>query len=99
MGILDSISGFFGSIPGAGQLYTTFARWIFVILAIYILVRAIRSLLSTKTPSEIWAYLSLPNGEIRALSHWENVIGRSKTVDVPIDVMTVSRNHGTLVRD
>ena len=99
MGILDSISGFFGSIPGAGQLYTTFARWIFVILAIYILVRAIRSLLSTKTPSEIWAYLSLPNGETRALSHWENVIGRSKTVDVPIDVMTVSRNHGTLVRD
>lgn len=97
--LLDSISGFFKSIPGGGQLYTTFARWIFVILAVYILVRAIRSLLSTKTPSEIWAYLSLPNGETRPLSHWENVIGRSKTVDVPIDIMTVSRNHGTLVRD
>ncbi len=99
MSIFNKISDFFSSIPGGGQLYTTFARWGFVILAFYILVRAIRSLLSTKVPSEIWAYLSLPNGEIRPLSHWENIIGRSKTVDVPIDILTVSRNHGTLVRD
>lgn len=96
---MKGISGFFESIPAVSNLYTTVSRWVFIFLAFSILLRAIRSLLYTKTPSEIWAYLSLPDGQTRALSHWENVIGRSKSVDVPIDIMTVSRNHGTLVRN
>lgn len=97
--LVGNIGNLFSGVPTIGGIYTTIARWVFVFLAIYILLRAIRSLLSTKTPSEIWAYLSLPDGETKPLAHWENVIGRSQTVDVPIDIMTVSRNHGTLVRD
>ena len=95
--LVGNIGNLFSGVPTIGGIYTTIARWVFVFLAIYILLRAIRSLLSTKTPSEIWAYLSLPDGETKPLAHWENVIGRSQTVDVPIDIMTVSRNHGTLV--
>lgn len=97
--LMGNVGNLFSGIPTAGATFTTVVRWVFVLLAIYILVRAIRSLLSTKIPTEIWAYLSLPDGETKALSHWENVIGRHKSVDVPIDIMTVSRNHGTLVRD
>ena len=95
----DDPMAFVSSIPTASALFTSVARWVLMILCFYVLMRAIIALLSTKTPSEIWAYLSLPDGSSRAISHWENVIGRSKTVDIPIEVPTVSRNHGTLVRD
>ncbi|MEG0575568.1 MAG: FtsW/RodA/SpoVE family cell cycle protein [Anaerovoracaceae bacterium] len=96
---MESISNVIGKYPLFGTFYTSVARWVFVVLAIYILVRAIRSLLATKNLSEIWAYLSLPDGSSKPLMHWENVLGRGKGSDVDIDFMTVSRNHGTLVRD
>ncbi|MEE1038071.1 MAG: FtsW/RodA/SpoVE family cell cycle protein [Eubacterium sp.] len=110
MDILKSITDSFSSIgmlfehilsngPTVGDLYTTVARWIFVILALYILTRAIRSLLSTRIPHEIWGYITLPDGDAKPVAHWENVLGRSKNVDIHIDYPTVSRSHGTLVRD
>jgi cell division protein FtsW len=86
-------SGFF---PDA---YTTIARWIFVILALFIFIKSIRSLWAARGASEIWAYLILPDGTHTPLTHWESVIGRSKSADVVVDIMTVSRNHGLLVRD
>lgn len=97
--LMKSLASLFESHPLIATYYTTVARWVFVFLAILILVRSISSLLAAKNPSEIWAYLSLPNGEAVPLSHWENVLGRAKSCDVMIDFMTVSRNHGTLVRD
>lgn len=100
--IIDSFfndpKAFLSSIPSSSALYTSAVRWILMILSFYILMRAIIALLSTKTPSEIWAYLSLPDGSSKPIRHWENVIGRSKTVDIPIEIPTVSRNHGSLVR-
>lgn len=97
--LLSNIGNLFLNIPTLKELYTASARWIFVILALYIVTRAIRSLLSTKVPNEIWAYISVNDGEAVPVKHWENVIGRSKHVDIPVDVMTVSRSHGSLVRD
>lgn len=96
---MKTLSALFRSHPALATYYTTIARWIFVALAVFILVTAIRSLLSGKNPSEIWAYLTLPDGSIQPLSHWENVLGRARSADVVIDIMTVSRNHGTLVRN
>ncbi|MGI6736934.1 MAG: FtsW/RodA/SpoVE family cell cycle protein [Anaerovoracaceae bacterium] len=97
--ITKTLADWFSSHEVLATYYTTVARWIFVVLAFYILISAIRSLLSGKNPSEIWAYLSLPDGSIQPLSHWENVVGRARSADVVIDIMTVSRNHATLVRD
>ncbi len=79
--------------------YTTIARWVFVILALFIVIKSVRSLWASRGASEIWAYLILPDGNHIPLTHWESVIGRSKNADVVVDVMTVSRNHGLLVRD
>ncbi|MGN0712950.1 MAG: hypothetical protein ACI4LJ_04125, partial [Anaerovoracaceae bacterium] len=70
------------------MIFTQLVRWVFVILAIYILARSIRSLLQTKNPAEVWAYLHLEtlvpqeDGQFESqeisvpLTHWENVIGR-----------------------
>lgn len=96
--VMAKLHEFFTAMPQVSYLFTTIARWAFVILAIFILVRAIRSLIATKTPSEIWAYLSIGGSITKPITHWENVIGRSKSADINLDVMTISRNHATLTR-
>ena len=76
-------------------LYTEVARWIFVILAAYILLRSIKSLLGSKNPAEVWAYMQIKTykmdeeGQIddiyeesMPITHWENVIGRAKSCDI-----------------
>ncbi|MDO4546042.1 MAG: FtsW/RodA/SpoVE family cell cycle protein [Bacillota bacterium] len=83
----------------AGIYFTTIARWLFVILAAFILIRQIRSLLRARNPSEIWAYLGCPDDTSVPLTHWENLIGRGRGCDVILNLNSVSRSHGTLIRD
>ena len=88
-----------------GALFTAFARWIFIILAAYILIRCFLSLLFSKNPSEIWAYFHVENrfedeeGVSLPITHWENIVGRGKASDISVDDLGVSRTHGTLCRD
>lgn len=97
--VLSPIMNFFAAHPGIGQWYTTFARWVFPLLALILLIKVIRSLLQAENPAEIWATLRFPNGAEVPLTHWENVIGRAKSADVVIPLASVSRSHGTLIRD
>ena len=68
------------------------------ILAVLLLFRCIRPLLTFRREPEIWAWLCLEDGKKHPLTHWENVIGRSKRSDIVIDFPTVSRNHAVLTR-
>ncbi|MDD5921959.1 MAG: FtsW/RodA/SpoVE family cell cycle protein [Eubacteriales bacterium] len=79
--------------------YTTAARALFVILASFILLHSILSLIKSKSPSEVWAYFHIENGQNIPVTHWENSIGRSKTCDLQIDDLSVSRNQGILTRN
>ena len=97
--IMKHLAALFESYPQFATYYTTVVRYVFVALTLFILIKSIRSLLASQNPSEIWAYLALPDGSHQPLRHWENVIGRATSADIVIDIMTVSRNHGTLVRD
>lgn len=97
--VVDKLTELFINHKAISIYYTAIARWVFVALALFILSKAIVSLLSAKSPSEIWAYLKMPDGKVMPLTHWENVIGRAGSSDIVINIMTVSRNHGTLIRD
>ena len=77
---------------------TTVFRWVFVVLAAYILLISIVSLLSTRATPEIWGYYMVEGGGNFPITHWENVIGRSKTADIRIPLTTVSNNHALLIR-
>lgn len=94
------------------SLFTELVRWVFVVLAVFILVRAIVSLLRSKNPAEVWAYMQLRTYRTDEegnpldwqetsvpLTHWENVIGRSKSCDISVEDAALSRNHGILMRD
>lgn len=83
----------------ANMDFTTVARWVFLILALFILARQIRSLLQVRNPSEIWAHLGCPDGTSVPLTHWENLIGRGRGCDVILNLKSVSRSHATLIRD
>lgn len=96
---LSPVMNFFTAHPDIGQWYTTFARWVFPLLALVLLLKVIRSLLQAENPAEIWATLRFPNGTEVPLTHWENVIGRAKSADIVVPIASVSRSHGTLIRN
>ena len=80
------------------DVYVSFLRYAAPILAFILLWRCLKPLLFFKREPEIWAWLHMADGSKHALTHWENVIGRSKSSDVRIDFSTVSRNHAVLTR-
>ena len=79
-------------------VYISIFRWIAPVLATILLLRCIKPLLTFRREPEVWGWLCLKNGDKLPITHWENVIGRSKSSDIVIDFPTVSRNHGVLTR-
>lgn len=93
--ILNALSADRGALAAE---YVTFLRWAVPGLTLLLLLRCIMPLLTFRREPEIWAWLNLASGEQVPITHWENVIGRSKTSDVSIDYPTISRNHAVLTR-
>ncbi len=79
-------------------VYQTVLRYAMPVLAAFLLVRAVKPLLTFRQEPEIWAWLCLENGKKLPITHWESVIGRSKRSDVVIDLSTISRSHAVLTR-
>lgn len=79
--------------------FTTGVRWVCMGLAVLVLLHQIFALLRMRNPSEIWAYLKCPDGSTVPLTHWENLVGRSRGCDIILNLGSVSRSHGTLIRD
>ena len=99
MDILLTAAGQLPALPAEhGTWLTTAARFLFPALALLILTGAVRSLLTVPHEPETWAYLTLPNGAAVPLTHWENILGRGKAVDVRLTYPTVSRRHAALIR-
>ena len=96
------MDGLLKALSGAGEIYTDvyigFLRYAAPVLALLILLRVCKPLLTFRREPEIWAWLILRDGKKLPITHWENVIGRSKRSDIVIDFPTVSRNHAVLTR-
>ena len=78
--------------------YIAFLRCAVPLLAAFLLLRCVKPLLTFRREPEIWAWLNMADGTQIPITHWENVIGRSKSSDVTINFPTVSRNHAVLTR-
>ena len=96
--LLDGLTGLLAAYPLAGEWYMAFVRFLFPALAVLILYRAVRSLLQIPHTPENWGQLSLPNGTALPLTHWENILGRSKTADIYLNYPSISRQHAALCR-
>ena len=99
--IADGLTEFFSAGYDMDLFYTAVARWVFIFLAAFILLKSIFSLLNSMSPAEVWAYLHIEGARRQniPITHWENAIGRAGSCDIRIDQMSVSRNHGTLNRN
>lgn len=75
----------------------TATKYVLILLSLAILVRCLRSMLSEKYESEVWAYIRLGR-ELLPATHWENIIGRSRSADVRIDRKGIGRVHAVLKR-
>lgn len=80
------------------ELFCTIWRFVAPVLAILILWRCARPLLRFRREPETWAWLVLPDGHQLPVTHWENIIGRSRGCDIIVDLSTVSKNHAVLTR-
>ena len=74
-------------------------RYLMQLLALWVLLRCVRSMLRERYEPETWAYLVDLNGERHPVNHWESVVGRSRSADVVLDSPSVSRVHASLQRD
>ncbi len=81
----------------AGE-YIGFLRYAIPVLGLLILLRCALPLMTFRREPEIWGWLNMPGGEQVPITHWETVIGRSKSCDVTVALSTVSRNHAVLTR-
>ena len=95
---LSNVTALIAEYPLLESWYTAVIRILFPVLAVLILFRAIRSLLRIPHVPETWGQLSLPNGASILLTHWENIIGRSKMADVYLSYRSVSRQHAAICR-
>ena len=96
------MTGFIEAMQGASATYfhvlIAILRWAAPMIVALLLIRCIWPLLTFRREPEIWAWLCLSDGTKLPITHWENVIGRSKRSDIVIDFPTVSRSHGVLTR-
>ena len=95
---LNALTAFLSKYPLTGEWYMAFVRFLFPVLAFFVLYRAIRSLMRIPHTPEIWGQLSLPNGAPILLTHWENIIGRSAASYVRLNYPSISRQHAALCR-
>lgn len=89
---------FLGSALSFSTAFGAGVRILFPLLSFLILYRCAKPLLSFRKEPEIWAWLCLPDGNQLPITHWENVIGRSKRSDIVVDFPTISRSHAVLTR-
>ena len=96
------MAGLFQTLQTANDTYSDvlvgILRYGAPLLALILLLRCLKPLLTFRREPEIWAWLCLSDGTKLPITHWENVIGRSKRSDIVVNVPTVSRSHGVLTR-
>ncbi|MBE6977502.1 MAG: FHA domain-containing protein [Ruminococcaceae bacterium] len=80
------------------HVYLALMRYIGPVLVLLVLLRCVLPLLTFRREPEIWAWLVTEEGKRLPITHWENVIGRSKRCDVVLEDPAVSRNHAVLTR-
>ncbi len=79
-------------------LVMTVSRVVMILLSLTIMLRCLRSMLRERYDPEIWAYLRF--GKLTMpITHWENLLGRSKSADLQLDLPEMRRVHAVLRRN
>lgn len=80
------------------QAFGAVWKYLAPFVALIILWRCARPLLRFRQEPEVWAWLQLSDGQQLPVTHWESILGSSRSCDIILDFATVSRSHGVLTR-
>ncbi len=82
----------------ADRILLLLSRVILILSSLGLLLRCVRSLLRDRSDPEIWAYLRSSTQPL-PVTHWENLLGSSRSADLQLDGTGVRRFHAVLRRD
>lgn len=71
--------------------------FILPLFAFIVLIRTVRSMFNGKSQTEIWGYIQTDDKVLR-ITHWENIIGRTRSADIHLSNPKISRVHAVLIR-
>jgi len=74
------------------------SRWILPLLALWVLLRCLRSMLQSRYEPELWAYLEFPDGTVGKLRHWECIVGSGRGCDIRLRSPAADRTHAAIIR-
>lgn len=95
---MDFVQTVLSKDPEFTRSYLAVFRVLAPILAIILLWRCCKPLLTFHREPEIWGFLCFKDGKKQPITHWESIIGRHHQSDLVVDFPTVSRNHAVLTR-
>ena len=97
------MGGFIEAMQSASATYfhvlVAILRWAAPIMVGLLLLRCVWPLLTFRREPEIWAWLCMTDGKKIPVTHWENVIGRSKRSDIVINEENVAAIGLTIPED
>ena len=68
------------------------------LMALWVLLRCVRSMLRERYEPELWARLDFADGTSAEVTAWESIIGSARSCDVVIPRDSVGRTHAALIR-
>ena len=96
--LCDLIKQTLDANPGFTQAYTGVVRIVFIVISLLFLSSAVLSLFRLPRKPEIFARLCRRNGHDLSLTHWESIIGRSRSADITVHDSSISRLHAVIAR-
>lgn len=95
---LASVGDVFMGLVERGTPVTTILRFVFPVLALAILARCAISLLRFRKEPEIWGHIAFEDGSRLPVTHWENIIGRTRRNDIQMNFENIYKQHAVLTR-
>ncbi len=95
---LASLGEMFLTLVDKGGPVTTVLRFVFPVLALAILIRCAISLLRFRKEPEIWGHIAFEDGSRLPVTHWENIMGRTKRNDIQLNFDNIYKQHAVLTR-
>ena len=84
-------------MPITGDMILTASKYLLIALSLLIMLRCIRSMLSSGYEAETWATARWGRESV-PVTHWENLIGRARSADIRIDREGLERVQAVLTR-
>ena len=67
------------------QAFSAVWKYLAPFVALIILWRCARPLLRFRQEPEVWAWLQLSDGQQLPVTHWESILGSSRSCDIILD--------------